>query len=272
MELEGPTARLLAARGYEYQALAQWEDAIADFSDALALQPRFGAALQGLATASLRAGDWDAAESAARRAVDLYDDPARRAPGEALLAGVLAAQFRWSEALEAWRRALKSPNPEVDWYLGEAECLGQLKRFPEQVESLAAARGRNPSVVLHRAWVRALVDADQLDVAMSEIETGLAKSRWQSTWLLLRARVHEKRGNTARQHEDSINALAELRGRINPDRPDNWLLAECGAALALAGQTDAAREYEKQARELGIPSADLREIDAILAAATVTAP
>lgn len=272
MELEGPTARLLAARGYEYQALAQWEEAIADFNGALALQPRFGAALQGLAAAALRAGDWDAAESAARRAIDLYDDPARRAPGEALLAGVLAAQSRWPEALDAWRRALKSPNPEVDWYLGESECLGQQKRFAEQAESLAAARARNPSVVLHRAWVRALVDADQLDAAMSEIEAGLVNTRWQSTWLLLRARVYEKRGNATLQHEDAMNALAELQGRINPERPDRWLLTECGIALALAGRESAAREYEKQARELGVPSADLLEIEAILAAGSFTAP
>ena len=160
----------------------------------------------------------------------------------------------------------------MDWYLGESECLGQQKRFAEQAESLAAARARNPSVVLHRAWVRALVDADQLDAAMSEIEAGLVNTRWQSTWLLLRARVYEKRGNATLQHEDAMNALAELQGRINPERPDRWLLTECGIALALAGRESAAREYEKQARELGVPSADLLEIEAILAAGSFTAP
>jgi tetratricopeptide (TPR) repeat protein len=272
MELEGPTARLLAARAFEYQALGQWEAAIADFNGALTLQPRFGAALQGLAAVELRASNPVAAESAARRAVDLYDDPTRRAPGEALLAQVLVAQSRWPEALDAWRRALKSPSPEVDWYLGEAECLGRMKRFTEQSEALAAARLRNPSVVLHRAWVRALVESGRLDEASREIEAGLANTRWRSTWLLLRARLHEKQGDTARQHDDALAALAELQGRINPERPDHWLLAECGIALALAGRESAAREYEKQARELGVPDADLLEIDAILTGAAATAP
>lgn len=272
MELEGPTARLLAARAYEYQALAQWNEAIADFNGALALQPRYGAALQGLAAAELRADNPVAAESAARRAVALYDDPARQAPGEALLAQVLVAQSRWPEALDAWQRALNAPNPEVDWFLGEAECLGRMKRFTEQAEALAAARLRNPSVVLHRAWVRALVESDQLDDAGSEIEAGLANTRWRSSWLILRARLHEKRGDTAQQREDAMSAFAELQGRINPERPDQWLLTECGISLALAGRESAAREYEKQARDLGVPSADLLEIDTILAGEAVTVP
>ena len=270
--LEGPTARLLAARAFEYQSLGQWDAAITDFNGALTLQPRFGAAVQGLAVVQLRAGDLRAAESAARRAIALYEDSVRRAPGEALLAEVLVAQSRWPEALEAWRGALKSPNPEVDWYLGEAECLGRLKRFAEQTDSLSAARLRNPSVVLHRAWIRALVDSGQFDSALREIEAGLAETRWQSSWLLLRARVHGGKGDIAHQHEDALGALAELQARLNPDRPDQWLLAECGIALALAGQPEAALKYEKQARDLGAPSADLLEISAILAGVPVTAP
>lgn len=268
MELEGPTARLLAARAYEHQSLGNWSSAIEDFSSALALQPRFGAALQGLAAAYLHQQDWAAAESAARGAVALYTDDGLRAPGEALLAQVLAGQGRWDEALTAWRGALKSPAPEVDWFLGEAHCLGELGRFTEQVACLAAARLRNPSVVLHRAWIRALVDANQLDTAEAEIERGLSQTRWQSTWMLLRARVHAKRGEVTRQHEDASLALAELENRMNPDRPDAWLVAECGIALALSGNADGARACEKQARDLGVPGADLLEINQLLTAAT----
>ena len=66
MEVEGPTARMLAARAFEYQSLGQWDAAITDFDGALALQPRFSAALQGLAGAHLHLGNWEKAESTAR--------------------------------------------------------------------------------------------------------------------------------------------------------------------------------------------------------------
>jgi len=272
MELEGPTARLLAARAFEYQSLGQWDVAIADFDGALVLQPRFSAALQGLAGAHLHLGNWVAAESAAQRAIALYDDDGRRAPGQALLAQVLEAQTKWPEALDAWREALKAPYPEVDWFLGESRCLGQLGRYDDQAAALALARTRNPSVVLHRAWVRALVDGGQLDAARAEIETGLEKARWQSSWLLLRARVHAREGDTAHQHEDALAALVELEGRINPERPDPWLLTECAIALALAGEETKAREYETQARTLGASGADLLEIDQLLGTGTATPP
>lgn len=268
MELEGATARLLAARAFEYQSLGQWEAAIDDFNEALKLEPRFGAALHGLAAAELKQRDWISAEAAAARAIALYEDDARRAPGEALLAQVFSAQSRWAEAEAAWSRALKSSTPEVDWFLGQAICLGQLKRFDDQVDALARATSRNPSGVLHRAWIRALVDAGQLDTAMAEIEKGLGDARWQSTWLLLRARAYAAQGNWERQYADAALALAELRSRINPDRPEPWLVAECGIAQALSNDAEGARAYEKQARELGVPSADLLEISQILGRTT----
>lgn len=272
IEQEGPTARLLAARAFEYQSLGQWNAAIIDFDGALALQPRFSAALQGLAEAHLRLGHWTDAESAAQRAIALYDDDGRRAPGQALLAQVLEAQTKWPEALDAWREALKAPYPEVDWFLGESRCLGKLGRYDDQASALALARSRNPSVVLHRAWVRAMVDGGQLDAARAEIETGLEKARWQSSWLLLRARVHARQGDTAHQYEDALAALAELQGRINPERPDTWLVTECAIALALAGEETKAREYETQARTLGASGADLLEIDQLLGTGTATQP
>lgn len=271
MEQEGPTARLLHARAWEYQALGQWEAAIADFEAALALQPRFVDAARGLAAAELERGDGVAAEAAARRAIRLQPNPAERAPAEALLARALAAQTRWPEATAAWGRALASAHPEVDWFLGESAALAAQGLHEARVRALDAARKRNPSVVLHRAWVRALVDGGDLETAANEIERGLGAARWRSTWLLLRARVHARRGDTAHQHADAARALEELGARIHPERPDGWLVAEYGIGLALQGDAHGARACEKQARELGVPVADLREIGQLLEAAA-TAP
>ena len=136
-----------------------------------------------------------------------------------------------------------------------AESLARMGRFAEQVDALADAILRNPSVVLQHAWIRALVDAGELDRASNEIETALDRSRWKSTWLLLRARVNGHRNNRAEKLSDAAAALTEIRSRFNPERPTPHLIAEMGNALALLGQNDEARACFDRARELGFPEA-----------------
>ena len=72
----------------------------------VAQEAALGADLQGLLaharaqSPELRAMQAEA-EAAAQRAIALYDDDGRRAPGQALLAQVLEAQTKWPEALDA---------------------------------------------------------------------------------------------------------------------------------------------------------------------------
>ena len=253
IESHGPTVRLLASRAYEHRSLGDSAAAIADFQHALKLQPGYSPAILGCAETMLGQGSYSDAESIIRTGLLPDDEVSRRAPFEAVLARILAAQLRWSEAREAWRAALQAPDPEVDWFLGEAECLARMGCFPEQVDALAKAVKRNPSVVLQRAWIRALVDAGEFGRASTEIESALAGSRWKSQWLLLRARINGQRGNVIAEKSDAMAALTEIRSRYNPERPAPYLVAEMGNALALLGQHEESRACIEQARRLGVP-------------------
>lgn len=266
IETNGPTARLLAARAFEYQYLAQWDAAIADFEAALALQPRYGAALNGLAQTLLRQGHLERAESAARQGLALEPSPDKQAPYHAIIARAHARAERWEPALAAWRAALQSPRPDVDWYLGEAECLARLGQYAARADALERAKAKNPSVVLHRAWILALVEADRFDVARPEIEAGLARANWKSTWLLLRARLHARQGNRAAQEADARAALEEINLRWSWEHPDRdpYLFAYAGLAFGLMGQADEAREHLAKARLLGVPEGRLFEFEQAL--------
>jgi tetratricopeptide (TPR) repeat protein len=262
IETDGPNARLLLARAYEYQSAGDLRAAAVDFKAVLLLNPHSSAALGGLAEILLQQNELSDAAETARRGLVL------NAPGRerfhALLARSLTRQECWTQALESWSRALESPQPEIAWFIGEAECLFRLSRYPEQVAALAAAKSRNPSVVLHRAWIHALVDAGLLDEASRQIERGLTESRWRSSWLLLRARLHERNHRTAEQQADAAAALSELKLRLNSSRPDLQLVADVGYALAILNRRDEALAQLAAARRLGASEVTVARLDRML--------
>ncbi len=248
MEAGGVTARLLTARAFEHSYAGNPTPAVDDFNAALALQPNYGAALSGLAAALLTQGKLAEAEHVAQRGLANAPSVDRKAPYYALLARIYENTQRWEAARRRWTDALESTRPEVDWFLAEAECLAQLGRYDERVNALAAARNRNPSVVLHRAWVRALIDAHQLDAARTEIEARLQSTRWKSSWLLLRAQVHAREQDVAGQHRDARAALEELQRRWgpDPDTRDHHLLRDGALALELLGRPEAAQHLRNR--------------------------
>ena len=260
IECQGATARLLISRAYEHQSLGNWDAGAADFSAALELEPRSHSAIIGCAEAFLQLDTLPQAESMAQRGLALDEDPSVKSPFYALLARVFARQHNWLDALNAWRGALRSPQPEIDWFLGEEECLSRLGRHLDRVEALAQAMNRNPSVVLYRAWIRALVNAGEVETASLEIERGMAQSRWQSSWLLLRAQVHGQNQRFFEQQADAATALTEIQSRLNLERPDPYLVLEAARSLTLMGEREQALDYLEIARNLGVSESDLNTL------------
>ena len=254
---QGSSAKLLTARGYEYQSLGNWSAAVADFNAALELDSHARSAIAGCAEASLNLGDFGEAEKMCRRGLALVVEPAEQAPYYALLARIMTRESRWLDALDAWQMALLSPQSEVDWFLGESEALARLGRLKERVKALSQAIERNPSIVLRRAWIRALVDAGEFDVASREIERGISQSRWQSFWLLLRAQVHGQNQNHDEQRVDAATAFAEIKSRLSPEYPDPYLLVEAAKALAYLGDQGEALAYLEKARSHGVSEKEL---------------
>lgn len=264
IDVQGPTAALLTARANEYHVSGDLNSAAADYQGALKLAPENMAARYGLAAVALESGDWRKTCALAGEGILHADRPERQSPFHALRAQALAAQAQWTDALAAWRDALRSPHPEVDWFLGEAACLARLNRWDERAQALAQARKRNPSVVLHRTWVRALIDANQFHTARAEIDHAIGTARWTHSWRLLRARLHARTGDTALQRADAETALEEIRPRLATAKPDPYLVAEAGIALALLGNEDAARRSINRARQCGAPEVWIAEIEALL--------
>lgn len=232
IESEGLSAAWLIDRAFEHNALGDWRKAVADFEAALQLSPHSWSARAGCAKACLNLGEWERAASFALEGIELQDDPSEKAPFFALLAQARMKQEDWSKAHDAWLGALKTPNPQIDWFLGQAETLSQLGKLEEEVDALAEARQRNPSVVLYRAWLHALVDAGHLEQALKEVNLELPKARWKSSWLLLRAQIFQSLGQVTAVSADARAALDEIKTRLNKGRPDPRLLVEEKRALA----------------------------------------
>jgi len=208
---QGASARLLTARAYEYRQLGQWDRAVTDFRAALTHDGHYAPAYYGLAAALLHQGEHERAKTVARHGLREFNGAAQRAPYHALLAKNYAAQEDWTGALGAWRAALKSPQPKVDWFLGEAVALEHLGRTEARRAALKEATSRNPSAVLRRSWIAALIDAGAMNEAAVEIAHGLNQARFGSAWLLLRARLAWERGNRAEAREDAARTCTFRR-------------------------------------------------------------
>lgn len=261
IKADGASLRLLTDWAYEHQSLGNWQAAVTAFRAAIELEPRSRFAILGCAKALLHTDAWPQADEMAQRGLALDENAASQAPFHALRARVFSRQHRWLDALEAWRGSLRSLHPEIDWFLGETECLARLTRHPERVEALARAMTRNPSIVLRRAWIRALVDAGEFEVAFREIDRGMTKARWKSSWLLLRAQIHGENQRFEEQKVDAMAAWLELRNRVRSALSDPYLVKDAAWALGYLGECDQALAYVEKARLLGVPEMDLLPIE-----------
>lgn len=89
--------------------------AVAQYREAIRVNPNFARAYRNLALAHLRQGQWAAAESAARDAVRL--EP-KYVQGRCDLAAALGSQRKEEEAAREWRQAIETDRGEVSRYWG----------------------------------------------------------------------------------------------------------------------------------------------------------
>jgi hypothetical protein len=97
----------------------------------------------------------------------------------------------------------------------------------------------------------------------------LSESRWQSSWLIRRARARQKLGETAAAKKDLQAAIVEINTRLRPERPDVTLLVDRGLAHALLGNVRAAQADLAAARAA---SADRALLFRLTKALPATAP
>ena len=272
METIGERPDLLWRRATEHRALGNLNAAAADLQRAVKLRKDYQPALIDLSRVRLAQGRRRDAMKPIERALAFVTNETSRAPIRMMKAEILAAAGDHPGALRECDLALASSSSvELDWYLTRSQLQCQLGRFAEAAEGLRQGYERTGSAVLEVESIDAMIDAAQHDDAWGKVESALRETRWRSSWLIRRARIHLGRANISAAHQDFAEAIVEINRRLNPAHPEVSLLADRGLALALLGDRTSAKKDLLAARKAGADAAMLRRLENALAAHLPTA-
>lgn len=109
--------------------------AIAQYREAIRIDPKFARAYRNLALAHIRQGQWAAAESAARDAVRI--EP-KNAQARCDLAVALGSQHKAEEAAREWMQAIELDRKEVAKYPGFVRTRAEEEEFSRAEPAMAA--------------------------------------------------------------------------------------------------------------------------------------
>lgn len=133
--------RLYANRGYAYARMGDDERALADYAEALKINPRYRGALANQAMAYLRSGQLDKALQNFETYIRLNPD---RAAGYLGRGRIFAAQKRYNAALADFTRVISMDPNIADGYLNRANVEMTLGQNQEAMNDLDEAQRLNP--------------------------------------------------------------------------------------------------------------------------------
>jgi len=265
METVGERSDLLWRRATEHRALADHAAAAKDLKRAIKLRRDYLPALIDLSRVQLLQGQRRAALRTIERAMSFVPDEASRSPLRMIKAEIFAESGKMAAALSECDRALAgSGGAELDWYLTRSQIQCRLGRYAEAADGLQRGFELTGSAVLEVESIDARIDAGQYEKALPKVEAALADTRWQSSWLLRRARIRLGQGQIAAAHQDLAVAIVEMNRRLNPAHPEAGLLSERGFAYALLGDLSLAKRDLASARKGGADPASLRRLELTL--------
>ncbi len=229
------------------------DEAVACFQKALALQPNYAPAYQGLAmahsnlgTALQAQGKFDAAAAAYRRALELRPDHAQAHCG---LASVSHSQGRLNDAIQSYKTALSlQPDFTVAW-VNLGNVFQDLGALPNAIDSYQAAIALEPTIAeAHNNLATALQAQGKLSDAVTSYETAIElKPNY--------AEAHCNLGTVLAALGDNPAAITRYRLAISmaPDYADAH--SNLGNLLQSCGQLGAAHESYTKALSLTPDSA-----------------
>jgi tetratricopeptide (TPR) repeat protein len=266
IEAEPRRADLYWRRATEYRVLGRLEEAAQDLRQALKFQRDYLPALADLSRVQLGLHKKRQALATINRALALVSDEAGRAPLRMLRAEILSEAGDWRAALADCDAAIRQAgDQEVDWYLTRSQIHYRLGRVDLAVAGLKEGIERTGNAVLEVEYVEALIDAGQFKEASEKIGPFLQESRWQSAWLIRRARVRLARGEISDAQADLLAALQELGRRLNSSQRDSTLVLERGMAYALLGDIALAKRDFKTAKQSGADPVGLHRLELTVA-------
>jgi len=261
-------------RAGNYRELGRLADARADFEKCLTLQSGFLPAERELARL-------DEAEGRRKEAIERLEKAIAAAPPEAgvhltgcyaVLADMDLKAGRNEEAFAAVSTGISLTQAVTfDLYLLRDEAQRRLGKHDDRVRDLAAAVEKLKSFVLRIAWIEAMIDAGRGAEVLPEIQKQIDSSRLKASWLIrrARARLHDQKTDPAAKElaaKDLEAALAEVEGRIRPERPDLSLVCDRALILALQGKREEAAKELADAKSRGADQWMTRILEGVLAA------
>lgn len=235
------TSAQLHQRALAHRAIHDLDEAIDDLHAAIAMEPNDLSYRFELCEAQLAAGDAVEVRHSADHALKLATSADQQARIWILRAQSYQLEHKPKNTLAAAQQAFqKVPKGEIEWILLRSESQRALGFHQRRIDDLTKSLEDHPSAVLRTHRLDALIDASKFAVALDEIDQELAERRWKSTYWVMRARCLIGLGQKQDAHIALQSALVEITSRLNPVRPDLFLLVDQGFAYALLGQeTDA---------------------------------
>lgn len=250
-------------RGVEYLAMQDLEKARGDFLKALSLRADYLPATRSLAMVTFRLND-------APKALQILRDGIAQAPpahafllpGCRQLEGeILLTQNKPTEALQALDLATKSDFPDVDTWRLRAVAQRRLGKHAECISDLKNAWQKSHAIILRNEWIDASISLGHIEEVLSIVEKELAESKWRSSWLIRRARIHLKSNRPTEANADLTAAVEELNQRLSSPTPPYVLLCDRGLAHALLNEKTLADSDLKRAKDLGAPAIACRLLE-----------
>ena len=252
IDKEGASADLLLQRAVEYQVIKNIPAAIKDLEHAQQIEPGSSAILRELGRAYFATGKTNEALSTVNRGLSTDVQGADRGSLLMVRSEILRPRKEYQKALDDVNEAIKEHPTNVEWYLDRSQLQAILKKTKERVAGLEEAIKNTGSGLLQIELIDALIDDGQHKPALEKVETELASSRVQSSWLIRRAKVRLAQKQNDGAKTDLEAAVKELNSRMSGSAPDPSLLADRGLAYELLGDQDAAHKDYSQAKDKGL--------------------
>jgi len=246
-----PDAHL--ARGYvHFFGYHDFEPALQEFQAARTLQPSSAEAAMAVGRIERRQGQWDLAMADFQQAVVLNPRD-WVAPLE--LASTQFYQHRYSEALRWFDRASALTNDQsVSYYVrfrSELYLVGSVEGAREAMRRAASRLGVDSMVralVLTGWWSLVFIDQDY-QTALERLALPRNSSAWgpyyPGPYYLAKAELHSRRGETASARVYYDSARVQLEARVREEPRDAINHVDLGIALAGLGlKQDAIREAQ----------------------------
>lgn len=258
MATVGRTAELLYQRSLCHLEMRSRRMALLDLDDAITLQPHHRSALLERVRVLAALGQSQRALAAAEQAGAHLKSGAMAAKLSFIEAMILTRLGRHGDALRRTRATGTATQDDIATALLRSTLQARLGLHAERerelrlrVERMRAARCVLPAV--ENEWIDALIATGNLDRAHTIVAQRLRESRFQSRWLLRRARIHRSSGAQKRAQADALAALRELTQRIRPRNPDLLLVADRAEALWLLGRMAEAKQDRALLRRRAFP-------------------